>query len=86
MQYFIASQEITFEMDFLHKFDAELLIDQISYLQKFEIFNYHNEYPSVKKCHSTRSGKEEKLDTELATMPEKRCLLIKIYCNLLCVF
>lgn len=77
--YFITSQETAFEMDFLHKFDAELLIGQISYLQKSEIFNYHNEYPSVKKLHSTRSRKEEKLDAELATMAVERLVVRNNY-------
>ena len=71
LPYFIASQETAFEMDFLQKFDAELLIGQISYSQKAEIYNYQYEYPSVKKRHSTRSKKKEQADAELDTSLER---------------
>lgn len=65
LPYFISSQETAFEMDFLHHFDAELLIGQISYTQKAEIYNYYYEYPSTKKHHSTHSRKE------LTTAPQR---------------
>ena len=37
--------------DMLRKFDTELLIGQVSYNQKAEIYNYSNGYPVLpKKC------------------------------------
>ena len=85
LPYFIASQETAFEMDFLRQFDAELLIGQISYSQKAEIYNYHNEYPSAKKRHSTRSGKEEQhtkqhaYDTSCSLLETERSVLLTVH-------
>lgn len=50
-RYFISSSETAFELDMLRKFDTELLIGQVSYSQKAEIYNYSNDYPVLpKKC------------------------------------
>ena len=50
-KYFVSSSETAFELDMLRKFDSELLIGQISYNQKAEIYNYFNGYPvQPKKC------------------------------------
>lgn len=50
-KYFISTSETAFEMDMLKKFDAELLLGQISYSQKADIYNMHHEYPvQPKKC------------------------------------
>ena len=55
--YFVSSQETAFELSFLKKFDGELLIGQISYHQKAEIYNYNNSSYHAKKkswaCQST---------------------------------
>ena len=45
IKYFVSSSETAFELDMLRKFDVELLIGQISYNQKAEIYNYTNGYP-----------------------------------------
>ena len=50
-KYFVSSSETAFELEMLKRFDAELLIGQISYNQKAEIYNYFNAYPvQPKKC------------------------------------
>ena len=49
--YFISSSETAFELCMLRKFDSELLLGQISYSQKAEIYNYSDGYPvQPKKC------------------------------------
>ncbi len=51
VKYFVSSSETAFEMSLLTKFDAEVLIGQISYNQKADIYNYNNGYPlPPKKC------------------------------------
>lgn len=51
LKYFISSSETAFEMSFLTKFDAEVLIGQMSYKQKADIYNYIHGYPvPPKKC------------------------------------
>ena len=53
LQYFILSQETGFEMKMLKNFDTELLIGQISYHQKAEIYNVTHGYDNKpKKCSS----------------------------------
>lgn len=37
-------------MAFLEKFDAELLLGQVSYKQKCDIYNYYHKYEITKKC------------------------------------
>ena len=52
-KYFISSNDTAFELSLLKRFDAELLLGQISYSQRAEIFNYSNGYPvPPKKCSS----------------------------------
>ncbi len=47
----MSSSETAFELGMLMKFDAELLLGQISYNQKADIYNYCNRYPvHPKKC------------------------------------
>lgn len=50
---YMASQETGFEMSMLKQFDAELLIGQISYKQKADIYNVSKGYDTVKKECST---------------------------------
>lgn len=46
-KYFISSRETAFSTDMLKKFDAEILIGQISYKQRADIYNYNH-------CYETR--------------------------------
>ena len=48
-QYFLSSQETAFETALLKRFDVELLIGQVSYKQKADIFNHINGYKAPKK-------------------------------------
>ena len=56
LTYFVSSQETAFEMSMLDKFDAEMLIGQVSYKQKADIYNYQNGYYDTKKKYSTAEG------------------------------
>ena len=47
-----------FEMTVLRKYDAEMLLGQISYSQKADIYNYHHGYPVHPKAHSTLDKSE----------------------------
>ncbi len=53
LAYFLSSQETGFEMSMLRKFDVELLIGQISYKQKADIYNVSKGYDTTKKQCST---------------------------------
>ena len=44
LPYFLSTSMTAFGMSFLYKFDAELLIGQISYKQKCDIYNYVHKY------------------------------------------
>jgi hypothetical protein len=57
-QYFISSSETAFEISMLKKFDVELLLGQISYSQKTDIYNLHNGYPVQPKRCSTSDKSE----------------------------
>ena len=60
MPYFVSSRETGFEMSLLEKFDAELLLGQVSYNQRADIYNYYHGYeyrgeravPLVLRCVS----------------------------------
>ena len=50
-KYFLSSQETGIELSMLQKFDVELLIGQVSYKQKADIYNIYNGYDTtIKKC------------------------------------
>jgi len=53
LPFFLSSQETGFEMSMLKKFDIELLIGQISYKQKADIYNVSKGYDTTKKQCST---------------------------------
>jgi len=58
--YFVSSSETAFELCMLRKFDAELLLGQMSYSQKAEIYNYCNGYPvqPKKQAFNLRKGRK----------------------------
>ena len=49
LKYFISTQETGFELQMLKNYDVELLIGQISYKQKADIYNITNGYDVTKK-------------------------------------
>ena len=57
-EYFVSSSETAFELGMLRKFDAELLLGQMSYSQKAEIYNYCHGYPVPPKKCSTLEKEE----------------------------
>ena len=62
--YFISTSDTAFETTMLKKYDAELLLGQLSYKQKAEIYNLQNGYPAPpKKCSSMPKDKPVPTDT-----------------------
>lgn len=59
--YFISSQETGFELLMLKNFDAELLIGQISYKQKADIYNVTNGYDVTKKTFRDDEQKTQRV-------------------------
>lgn len=59
LPYFLSSQETGFEMALLKQFDIELLIGQVSYNQKADIYNVVNGYDATKKNCSTIEKERE---------------------------
>lgn len=53
LPYFLSSQETGFEMFILKKYDIELLIGQMSYKQRADIYNIEKGYNTTKKECST---------------------------------
>ena len=56
--YFISTQETGFELSMLKDYDVELLIGQISYKQKADIYNITKGYDQVKKTLKDGKGEE----------------------------
>lgn len=62
LPYFLSSQETGFEMTMLKQFDTELLIGQISYKQKADIYNVSRGYDTTKKvCTTIERSSEARL-------------------------
>ena len=59
LPYFLSSQETGFEMKMLQMFDIELLVGQLSYKQKADIYNISNGYDTTKKECSTIPERKE---------------------------
>lgn len=58
LPYFISSQETGFELAMLKNFDVELLVGQVSYQQKADIYNIINGYDMTKKTSSSAEDRE----------------------------
>lgn len=54
LPYFMSTNKTVFEMKLLKEFNAELLIGQISYNQRCDIYNYNHGYETKQKMKSTR--------------------------------
>ena len=53
----------------LQKFDAELLIGQVSYKQKAEIYNVSNGYDTAKKEHKNQPHKSSENESTVHEVP-----------------
>lgn len=53
LEYFMSTRETAFEMALLHQLDAEVLIGQLSYKQRSEIYNVKHGYDSAKEHGQT---------------------------------
>ena len=49
--YFMSTQRTAFKLSMINKFDVELLIGQISYKQKSDIYNYVHGYISDQEAN-----------------------------------
>ena len=64
LPYFLSTQETGFELSMLKKFDAELLIGQLSYKQKADIYNLTKGFDHTKKqCSTSETEKSDKSTT-----------------------
>ena len=51
LPYFLSSNKTGFSMKFMERFDAEILLGQLSYKQKADIYNYYFKYErTAKQC------------------------------------
>ena len=58
LPYFVSTSRTAFELELLKRFDFELLIGELSYKQKSEIYNCVNGYDDVqKRCSSLSQSK-----------------------------
>lgn len=48
LPYFMASSKTGFAMSFLRRYDTELLVSQISYWEKCEIYNLYHSYDQTR--------------------------------------
>ena len=62
LPYFVSTQKTAFETNLLKQFSAELLIGQVSYNQRCDIYNYVHGYedrrkarPSLQEAHTFKS-------------------------------
>ena len=65
LPYFVSSQKMVFETALLRKMDSELLIDQLSYNQKADIYNYYHGCYNVKKRNTKLNSKKKETSTHL---------------------
>lgn len=63
-KYFVSTQETAFELQLLWRFDTELLIGQISYKQRAEIYNATHGYESAKKRCSMNDKESDSENVE----------------------
>lgn len=61
-KYFLSTRETAFEMALLKQFDIEILIGQLSYLQRSEIYNLKHGHDRAKK----KSQKSDEKDADLS--------------------
>ena len=49
LPYFVSTSKTAFSTTFLERYDAEILIGQVSYKQKSDIYNYYHKYETATK-------------------------------------
>ena len=66
LSYFVSTTKTAFSTNFLERLDAEILIGQVSYKQKSDIYNYHNKYETAtKQCRYPAQNKPVYTTNEL---------------------
>ena len=65
LPYFVSTSKTGFSMVFLERFDAELLLGQVSYKQKSDIYNFYNKYEKTqKRCQTKATSTNDSDDDE----------------------
>ena len=82
LNYFISSSETAFELCMLRNFDGELLLGQISYSQKAEIYNYSKGYPVQPKRCTTLTKDEMPVRYVIGGLEKCECMSRIIFCVL----
>ena len=59
LPYFVSTAKTAFSLSFLDRFEAEILLGQVSFNQKSAIYNYYNNYEQVKKKTSAESSSSD---------------------------
>ena len=59
LPYFVSTAKMAFSLSFLDRFEAELLLGQVSFNQKSAIYNYYNNYEQVKKKTSVENSSSD---------------------------
>ena len=64
LPYFLSSNQTAFSTTFLSKFEAEILLGQMSYNQKSDVYNYYNKYETAAKQCRYAVGMKTRPDQE----------------------
>lgn len=79
LPYFVSTHKTGFSLSFLRKFDAELLLGQMSYNQKSDIYNFYHKYEKIEKklsSGSTKKAKDLEDDVERYTYVLKESIIV----------
>lgn len=66
LPYFVSTQKTAFSVTFLQNYDAELLIGQVSYKQRANIYNYVHGYLALQRVET----EEDNFTTESESVPK----------------
>ena len=84
LPYFVSTSKTGFSLTFLERFDSELLLGQVSYKQKCDIYNYFHKYETTQKkiAKDRKTSHESDEDNHL----EDDLQSLKYVCHLSCNF
>lgn len=73
LPYFVSSNKTAFSMKFMERLDAEILLGQVSYKQKADIYNYYFKYErTAKQCRFPEGIKQGQMHCNTqGTIPEE---------------
>ena len=59
LPYFVSTSKTGFSLTFLERFDSELLLGQVSYNQKCDIYNYFHKHETTQKKIANKGQKNK---------------------------